>query len=629
MTARPARAWLMPTERDDSFARALVRLDLSDEQTVRDCLKTVADTGDSLADVVVREGVIDAEAADRALRESRLADAPAIDGYRILDSLGEGGMGTVWKAQQVSLDRVVALKVLPPALSRAEKLVERFRREALATARLNHPNIVAAIDVGRQERPGEADLYYFVMEYVDGESVDDVVRRDGPIEPRRAARIAIDVARALDHAWTEAGIVHRDIKPANILISRKGVVKLADLGLARSVRETAGLTTAGLPLGTPHYVSPEQAEGRTDLDARSDIYSLGATLFHMLTGGPPFDGDSPAAIMARHVNEDAPAPHDVDRSVPLMLSAVVQKMMDRDPGRRYRSPGEAAEELERFVRGDRPLAYTRMADAYESVHGRPPFEAPPPSATQMLEAAGFRRRPRRPFNRAALIGTLLFLAGAGLAAWYAQDRLGSVGERLFGSKDRAAPAGPARAEGGRGGGAPPVAAEGRPLTVSLVVADPACILKSQSVLPVELGARSRIKLSVTTAGRARVAVIRAYNGAAGEGIVLDPLVPGRGERARRLDGARARFPASDEFYPMPPAGESVAYVVLAAERGLDRAELVRAAGRTARALRDAGLTSLPPIPERIPQSWRTYEAGGTPKPPLKRFLNINISRTLL
>ncbi|NQT89530.1 serine/threonine protein kinase, partial [bacterium] len=223
-----------------------------------------------------------------------------IGGYEVLEQLGKGGMGTVFKARQVSMDRLVALKVLPPKLAEDEAYVARFVREARAAAKLTHPNIVQGYDVG------EADgTHYFAMELVDGPSVKNLLDRSGTIEEKKALNIAGAVARALEEAQRH-GIVHRDIKPDNIMINSRGIVKLADLGLARTTAKVDTVTLDGTAIGTPQYMSPEQVRAEPDLDTRADIYALGATLYHMVTGEFPFDGPTPAAIIAKHIADPVP-----------------------------------------------------------------------------------------------------------------------------------------------------------------------------------------------------------------------------------------------------------------------------------------------------------------------------------
>ncbi len=267
-----------------------------------------------------------------------------IAGYRLLETLGRGSMGTVYRALQVSLDRVVAIKILSPTLAQNPSYSRRFEREALASSRLNHPNIVRALDVG-----AEGGYRYIVMEFVDGPTVAGLLAR-GPIEERRAVGIVMQVARALDHAH-RLGLVHRDIKPANVLVTKEGVAKLGDLGLAKDVRRDGSQTEEGLAMGTPFYVSPEQARGERTVDIRTDVYALGATLYHMVTGRVPFPGPNPAVVMTRHINEPLEPPEDVFPGLSRGVCQIIEKMMEKEREERYQTPAELMTDLQAYLDG--------------------------------------------------------------------------------------------------------------------------------------------------------------------------------------------------------------------------------------------------------------------------------------
>src|SRR5688572_13390287 len=230
----------------------------------------------SLGQILYEKGHIEEEQLEALRREDRKFDGrEQVAGYRLLERLGGGAMGTVYKARQLSLDRDVAIKILSPELAEDPEFVQRFLREAKAVARLNHANIISGIDVG------DADgVKYFVMEYVDGSTVASLLRRGGSLDEERALLVAQQMARALDHAYKNQ-LVHRDLKPENVLITRDGIAKVCDLGLAKLEDAAAG-ADAGHRMGTPDYISPEQARGDANVDIRSDLYSLGATLYHML-----------------------------------------------------------------------------------------------------------------------------------------------------------------------------------------------------------------------------------------------------------------------------------------------------------------------------------------------------------
>ena len=254
-----------------------------------------------------------------------------IGGCRIIERIGRGAMAVVYKAEQLSLDRVVAVKLLDQYSKADGEVLPRFFREARSAARLIHPNVVQIYDVGVDQ-----DVPYIVMEYVDGETIFDRLRREGMISATAALEIVRSAALALVRAQ-EFDIIHRDIKPANIVISSRGEVKLTDFGLAKSMRDTSVTRVASRgSLGTPYYMSPEQVEGRP-LDVRSDIYSLGATFYHMVTGRPPFQAPSTADILVAHVTKPLIPACEVEKRVPRALSELIDKMMAKSVQDRYPS----------------------------------------------------------------------------------------------------------------------------------------------------------------------------------------------------------------------------------------------------------------------------------------------------
>ncbi len=254
--------------------------------------------------------------------------------YQILEELGRGGMAVVFKAYQPSLNRCVALKVLPSHYQDDAELLARFRREAEATRALLHPNIVRVFEVGEAQ-----GMPFIAMEYVEGGSVaQEMARRRGPLDVATATGIAAQVAAALDSAHRQ-GVIHRDVKPSNILLAGDGRALLSDFGIAKKAGKTT-LTQKGTLLGTPAYMSPEQARGRRNLDGRSDIYSLGIVLYEMLTGDVPFHGDDPTVILRAILDDAPPPPSWLNPSIPPALERIVLRALAKQPEQRYATAGE-------------------------------------------------------------------------------------------------------------------------------------------------------------------------------------------------------------------------------------------------------------------------------------------------
>jgi beta-lactam-binding protein with PASTA domain len=301
--------------------------------------------------------------------------------YEVEARLGAGGMAEVWKGRDRVLNRTVAIKTLLPQFARDGSFVHRFRREAQAAARLNHPGIVSVYDSGDGDNP------YIVMQFIEGRTLADFLGSGKKLQPMQAAQIAEEIAGALAAAHAQ-GVIHRDIKPANVMVTRDGAIAVMDFGIARLIAgpETAPQTSA--VLGTASYLSPEQAQGQP-VDARTDIYSLGVVLYEMLTGRPPFTGDSPMAIAYKQVNEAPPAPSTLNEDVPAELDAVVMRALSKNPANRYQTAQEFAEDLERARTGGQVSATpllpvggeaTQVISRPQPTSVLPPAEEPPGSS---------------------------------------------------------------------------------------------------------------------------------------------------------------------------------------------------------------------------------------------------------
>ncbi len=273
--------------------------------------------------------------------------------YELEGVVGRGGMAEVYRARDIRLDRIVAIKTLRTDLARDQIFQARFRREAQSAASLNHPSIVAVYDTGEDMATG-VPVPYIVMEYVDGRTVRDLLQEGHRLLPERSLEIIDGVLRALDYSH-QAGIVHRDIKPGNVMVTRNGDVKVMDFGIARAMSDAqATMTQTAQVIGTAQYLSPEQARGER-VDSRSDLYSTGCLLYELLTGRPPFTGDSPVAIAYQHVRENPVPPSRVEPDVPPWADAIVLKAMAKSPADRYQTAADMRADLQRAASG-LPLA---------------------------------------------------------------------------------------------------------------------------------------------------------------------------------------------------------------------------------------------------------------------------------
>ncbi|PSL55368.1 serine/threonine-protein kinase [Saccharothrix carnea] len=353
--------------------------------------------------------------------------------YELGETLGYGGMSEVHKGRDVRLGRDVAIKVLRADLARDTQFQERFRREAQNSAALNHPAIVAVYDTGETQTE-YGPLPYIVMEFVDGRTLRDIVKTQGPLSGKRAMEVMADVSAALDFSHRH-GIVHRDVKPANVMITRSGAVKVMDFGIARAVHDgQAAVTQTAAVIGTAQYLSPEQARGEA-VDGRSDVYASGCVLFELLTGEPPFTGDSPVAVAYQHVREDPKPPSALNPKVTPALDAIVLKAMAKGPANRYQSAAEMRADLVRVLSGQRPSApavmtaedrtavlnqssspRTEVAPSTGGRH-RPSAQREEPAEYDPLAEEEEERRARRKKAIMVALVVLLCIAVLALAAW--------------------------------------------------------------------------------------------------------------------------------------------------------------------------------------------------------------------
>ena len=302
--------------------------------------------------------------------------------YEVLTLLGQGSVGAVYKARQVSLDRMVSLKVLLPGLSRDRNFIAQFKQEAIAAAKLNHPNLVQMYSAGESD-----GLFYLSMEFIEGDSLQQRLERAGRLDVEQALATCYYLAHALNHGWRRAGLIHRSVKPSNIYLSRHGEVKLGDLGVARP----AG---TAFVIGKPHYISPEQALGETDLDMRSDIYSLGCVLYHMLAGRPPYDGPTAKIVMSKHANEPPPMITMAWPECPAQAALLLNKMLAKDPSARPQDYAEliadlvrVSEQLGLAAAGSAERVAPKTSPPLKPATAKVPVSAAPQSSSSVFMAA--------------------------------------------------------------------------------------------------------------------------------------------------------------------------------------------------------------------------------------------------
>lgn len=353
------------------LGRMAIEHKLCTDDELQHCCKELkarlkANEASTLEQLLLEYGFITSTQAERLkgnIKESKAA-ASQIPGYKVLGKLGSGAMAVVYKAKQLSLDRTVAIKVLPRRFTEKSDYISRFFKEGKIAAKLNHNNIVQAIDVGEA-----GGLYYFVMEYVEGKTLYDDLSKGKIFGEQEAIDIVTQLARALAHAHSN-GMIHRDVKPKNIMINKDGVVKLADMGLARETSDVeAAKNEEGKAFGTPYYIAPEQIRGEISIDGRADLYALGATFFHMVTGRVPFEASTPAEVMKKHLREPLVPPDHINTALSAGVAEVIEVMMAKKKQDRYSNMEELLTDLDAIKDGHPPLRARRKfnMDALEQL----------------------------------------------------------------------------------------------------------------------------------------------------------------------------------------------------------------------------------------------------------------------
>ena len=373
------------------FGAIAIKLGFTTLEKIDECLrlqekmKELGVAAKKLGEIMLAKGyVTDAQVKEIFKYQGMKGGHTSIHGYKILTKIGQGAMGSIYKALQISMDRIVAIKCLAAKYALNTKFRDRFLREARAVAKLNHQNIIQGIDVGESN-----GVHYFAMEYIDGPTVGELLKRGGALDEKRALNITLQISRALTHAFNH-GIIHRDIKPDNIMLTREGVAKLCDLGLAKlpTADGDAAGTRPGASMGTPYYIAPEQARGEQNVDTRSDIYSLGSSFYHMTVGDVPFPGQSAADVISKHLTEPVTPPRQRNPLVSPAVDHVVVKMMQKAREDRYQTPGEVVRDLEAIMNGGAPEGFTAPAAPSTDTSGIPKLRR----SRILRKAHRFRRR---------------------------------------------------------------------------------------------------------------------------------------------------------------------------------------------------------------------------------------------
>ncbi len=364
----------------------------------------------SLLDIMVEAKVLTKNQSLRLIKEAGPEGIKKLEipGYQILSKIGKGSMGVVYKAKQASVDRIVAVKILLDTLAKNKEFIKRFEREAKIAAKLAHNNIVNAIDAGQVD-----GNHFFVMEYVEGATIKDELDQGKVFDEKVAIRVMLAVAEALKHAH-QRGLIHRDIKPENVILCRDGNVKLADLGLARlTADEKWAMAEAGMAIGTPYYISPEQVRGQVDVDIRADVYSLGATFYHMVTGKVPYNGETPSEVMRKHVDKNVTLvpPDHVNTRLSSGLGMVVETMLARNRENRYPNPDDLILDLKCLLQGEPPMIAGQKLDSLAGLaEGDATDDSASPSAVTDAEKAEMAAAVNAKTNIIAALGVLFVIS---------------------------------------------------------------------------------------------------------------------------------------------------------------------------------------------------------------------------
>ncbi len=336
---------------DEALAKLILQGGLTTGGQIRKALAEAAAEHVPLGDILIRKGLItpaQRENIEKKL-ETQKQKSHQLGPYKIIRKLGEGGMGTVYLAEHETTGEKVALKVLPKVASKDQSAVARFLREVESARKLQHPNIVRAGESGE-----DRGYHYYVMEYVEGETLGKRLKREEALYPVEATKIVLQVARGLRYAHN-LGFIHRDIKPDNVIVTPDGTARILDMGLSKNIEEAQTvLTAAGVTVGTPHYIAPEQATGEKNIDGRADIYSLGAMYYHMVTGETPFHGTTAIEVISQHINRQIPDPQDIRDGIPSGVVHIIRRMMAKTPGDRFRDCLALITDLELVHGGGNP-----------------------------------------------------------------------------------------------------------------------------------------------------------------------------------------------------------------------------------------------------------------------------------